>query len=80
MITLAPSPFEVWAKGEGYDLTPAVSPCALRQYADIRTQEVFKAWNASARNVAQMVTESTLEPRHSGSGYLRSPGTPNDPP
>ncbi len=61
MIALAPSPFEVWAEGEGYDIAPAVSPSPIRQYADPQTQAVFNAWNASARVVAQMVTESTLE-------------------
>ena len=61
MITLALSSFEVWAKSRGYDTAPAVIPSSIRQYADSRTQEVFDAWTAGGRIVAQMVTESTLE-------------------
>jgi hemoglobin-like flavoprotein len=61
MITVAPSPFEIWAKREGYDITPAVLPSAIRQYADRETQALFNAWTAAGRVVAQMVTESTLD-------------------
>jgi hypothetical protein len=61
MIALAPSPFEVWAKREGYDTAPAVVPCPIRQYADRATQEAFRVWKASAANTARMVTETTLD-------------------
>jgi len=58
---IASSPFEQWAAREGYDITPAVSPCPARAYADSRTQEVFEAWNACAAHFARMLTESTIE-------------------
>jgi hypothetical protein len=61
MIMPAPSPFEVWAKREGYSITPAVSPCPLRQYADRDTQAAFRVWNGGAAHTARMVTESTFE-------------------
>ena len=59
--TLAPSAFEIWAKREGYDIAPAVSPIPTRIYADRVTQDAFNAWNGGSANVARMVTESTLE-------------------
>jgi hypothetical protein len=61
MITLAPSPFDLWATREGYNIAPAVSPCPLRQYADRDTQKAFEAYNAGAAHTARMVTESILE-------------------
>ena len=61
MIALAPSPFEVWAAREGYNIVPAVSPYPLRQYADRDTQAAYKAWMAGAANVAGVATESTSE-------------------
>lgn len=61
MTHLAPSPFEVWAAREGYNVAPAVLPCPLRQYADRDTQAAFRAWNGGSANTARMVTESTLE-------------------
>jgi hypothetical protein len=60
MIHLAPSPFELWAKERGYDITPAVLPDS-RVYADSRTQELYEAWRDGASTVARMLTESTLE-------------------
>jgi hypothetical protein len=61
MITLAPSPFEIWAAREGYDTARAVSPCPLRQYADRDAQKAFEAYQAGAASTARMMTESTLE-------------------
>lgn len=61
MITLAPSPFEVWAQSQGFNAAPAVSPCPLRQYADRDTQKAFEAYQAGAADTARMFTESTLE-------------------
>lgn len=61
MIALAPTPFEVFAADRQYDIAPAVSPSETRQYADRRTQEAFYAYRAGQRNVARMITESTLE-------------------
>ena len=61
MIALAPSPFEVWARREGYNIAPAVCPSPIRQYADPDTQKLFEAWTAGARVVARMVTESMLD-------------------
>jgi len=61
MTSPAPTPFEVWAKREGYDTAPAVSPIPTRTYADRDTQAVFNAYNRGARDTARMVTESTLE-------------------
>jgi hypothetical protein len=58
---LISSPFEQWASDRGYDLTPAVSPSDIRQYADRDTKAAFDAWTAGAQSVARMVTESTLE-------------------
>lgn len=60
-IKLAPSPFELWATDEGYDIAPAVLPDSTRVYADIQTQAAFKAYNAGAAGLARMLTESTLE-------------------
>jgi hypothetical protein len=50
------SPFEIWAKSEGYDTAPVVLPTPDRHYADGRTKAVFDAWNAGAKYVAVMVT------------------------
>jgi len=61
MITLAPSPFEVWAAREDYDTAPAVVPTDIRTYADRDTQAAFVAYKAGAADTARMVTESTLE-------------------
>jgi hypothetical protein len=61
MIALAPSPFELWAKREGYDTAPAMLPAANRTYADRDTQAVFDAYNRGAGDTARMMTESTLE-------------------
>jgi hypothetical protein len=61
LLELAPSQFEEWAAREGYNITPAVSPCPRHSYADSNTQEAFEAWNGGAGYVARMVTESTLE-------------------
>jgi len=61
MLALAPTPFDIWAEDNGYDITRAVSPCELRAYADRSTQEAFKAYKAGQREVARMVTESTIE-------------------
>jgi hypothetical protein len=61
MIAIAPSPFEQWSSENGYDITPTVLPCPLRQYANIQTQCAYEAWCAGARVVARMVTESTLD-------------------
>ena len=58
---LIDAPFEVWAKREGYDIAPAVSPTAIRKYADRDAQAAFDAWNAGAAGVARILTESTLE-------------------
>jgi hypothetical protein len=58
---LIDTPFDVWAKREGYDIAPAVSPIPARTYADRDTQAAFDMWNAGAAHVARMVTESTLE-------------------
>ena len=60
-LTLAPSPFEIWAAREGYDVSPAVSPTPTRVYAGRRTQEAFDAWTDGAQSVARMFTESTVE-------------------
>jgi hypothetical protein len=60
-LRLAPSPFEVFASARGHDLTPAVSPSDIRQYADEHTQKVFGPWSAAACYVAGIVTESMLE-------------------
>ena len=60
-LSIAPTPFEQWASAQGYNITPAVSPCAARAYADSRTQEVFEAWSASAAHFARMITDSTIE-------------------
>jgi hypothetical protein len=38
---LARPPFEIWAARKGYDITPAVSPCPIRAYADLDTQAAF---------------------------------------
>jgi hypothetical protein len=61
MIALAPSPFELWAAREGYNVARAVSPCPLRQYADDATQKAFEAYQEGVAYTARMVTESTLE-------------------
>jgi hypothetical protein len=61
MIALAPTPFDLWAKREGYDTAPAAVPAADRTYADRQTQAVYDAYRAGAAEVARMVTESTLE-------------------
>jgi hypothetical protein len=61
MITLAPSPFELWAHVNGYNTAPAVASSDLRTYADRDTQAAFEAWNAGAAHVARMVTQTTLE-------------------
>jgi hypothetical protein len=61
MIGLIPFPFEDWAAREGYNIAPAVVPADIRTYADRHTQAAFEAWNAGARSVARMITESTLE-------------------
>jgi hypothetical protein len=61
MITLAPSPFELWAAREGYATAPAVASTPDRKYADRQTQAAFDAWDAGCRYVAMIVTESTLE-------------------
>jgi hypothetical protein len=61
MITLAPSPFEVWARDNGYDTARAVVPAHDRRYANRDTQAVFDAWDAGCRYVAMILTESTLE-------------------
>jgi hypothetical protein len=58
---LIDTPFDVWAKREGYDIAPAVSPLPARTYADRDTQAVFDAWNSGAASVARMLIESTLE-------------------
>jgi len=50
MISLAPSPFEVWAEREGYNIAPAVLPAPNRTYADRDTQAVFEAWNAGKKH------------------------------
>ena len=59
-VTLAPSPFEVWTAREGYNVAPAESPPAIRQYTDPQTQAAFDAWTAGGRVAARMITESTL--------------------
>jgi hypothetical protein len=61
MIALAPSAFEVWAAREGYDIARAMSPSPNRMYADRQTQAASDAWNAGAKSLARMLTESTLE-------------------
>ncbi len=61
MIAIAPSPFERWAKNQGYDTVPAVLPAPNRTYADRDTQAVFDAWNARGSDFARMFTESALE-------------------
>ena len=61
MIALAPSPFEVWAAREGYNITPAVVPTDIRTYADRDTQAAYEAYKAGAADTARMATESTLE-------------------
>jgi hypothetical protein len=61
MISLAPSPFELWAVAKGYDTAPAMVPCPLRQYADRDTQKAYERYKAGAANSARMVTQSTLE-------------------
>jgi len=58
---LIDTPFQVWAKREGYDLVPAVSPTESRHYADRVTQAVYEAYKAGSAEVARMVTESTFE-------------------
>jgi hypothetical protein len=58
---LIDSPFDVWAKREGCDIAPAVSPVPARTCVDRDTQAVFDAWNSGAASVARMLTESTLE-------------------
>lgn len=60
-VSLAPTPFDVWASSCGYDITPAVSPIPTRIYAERRTQEVYDAYIAGCRDTARMVVESTLE-------------------
>jgi hypothetical protein len=57
----APSPFELWAADNQYDIAPAALPAPDRVYADRETQAAFDAWNAGAQNLARMLTESTLE-------------------
>ena len=59
MIALAPSPFELWAISEGYDVAPAVLP-ATGRYADSRTQELYEAWTGGQQSVARMLTDSTI--------------------
>lgn len=61
MIALAPSPFEIWAAGEGYNTAPAVVPTDIRAYADRDTQAAYEAYIAGAADTARMVTDSTLE-------------------
>jgi hypothetical protein len=61
VIAPAPSPFELWAKREGYDIAPAVLPAENRTYADPDTQKLYEAWNGGQRSLARMLTESTLE-------------------
>jgi hypothetical protein len=61
MIAIAPSPFALWAAADQYDITPTVSPSAIRIYADRETQAAFDAWTAGAAHVARMLTESTEE-------------------
>jgi hypothetical protein len=61
MISLAPSPFELWASADGYATARAMSPCPLGQYADSATQDAFRVWNASAVHTAHMITLSTLD-------------------
>jgi hypothetical protein len=61
LLALVPSPFEIFANDEGYNLAPAVSLIPIRIYADRETQVGFDAFNAGARSVARMLTESTLE-------------------
>ncbi len=61
MISLALSPFEIWAKREGYNIAPAVLPAENRIYAERDTQAAFDAWNGCGRYFARMLTESTLE-------------------
>jgi len=59
--TLSPSSFENFAKDNGYNIAPAVSPVPARTYADRQTQEAFDAFNAGAQSVARMLNWSTLE-------------------
>jgi hypothetical protein len=61
MMSLTPSPFELWAKREGYNIAPAVLPAPNRAYADRDTQAAFEAWNGCGRYLARMLTESTLD-------------------
>jgi hypothetical protein len=61
MVAVAPSAFELWAYGKGYDMAPAVLPVADRIYADRQIQAAFDAWKAGSANTARMLTESTLE-------------------
>ena len=60
MIALAPSPFEILASANGYDIAPTVLPAAERVYADRNPQAAFDVWQAGAAHVARMMTESTL--------------------
>jgi hypothetical protein len=61
MIHLISSPFELFATGKGYDITPAIEPTPARPYADRRTQELHDAWRAGAACMYQLLTEPILD-------------------
>ncbi len=52
LMNVNPSPFEQWALDNGYDITRAVSPCEIRQYADRATQAAYDAFRFGQQSVA----------------------------
>lgn len=60
-VSLVSTPFEQFATDRKYDITPAVSPCSIRIYADARTQEAYEIWRDGAASLARILTDSTLD-------------------
>ena len=48
------SPFELFDKDRGYDVTRAVSPCPIRINADARVQELYETWLSGGAGVVRI--------------------------
>ena len=76
LLALVPSPFEIFANDEGYNLAPAVSLIPIRIYADRETQVVFDAFNARRAERGQDADrkhagDSSVPREASGAGKMK---------